>query len=216
MSHSTLSIAQPGLPPPPLRANHPLTLFGAAGPVLFVLLATLAGALQPGYDPRVNSVSEAALGPAGWLQTLNFVVFGASILALAATYARWARPASRVTVIALVLTGLAMAASGVVGSDRPGAEETPGGQVHNLLALVIFGSMVVSQIAAARALRRSGEAVYCVLIGALSLVLLVVYIGFSSEPGDALYAVGGIIERGLIVAAFGWMTVTGWRLATRR
>jgi hypothetical membrane protein len=214
VSHTTLSRAQPAISPP-IRTNHPLALFGAAGLILFVLLATLAGLLQPGYDPRINSISEAALGPAGWLQTLNFLVFGASILAFAATYARRARPASRVGVGTLVLAGLAVAASGVFGTDRAGAEETPGGQVHNLLALVAFGAMIVSQLAAARAARRAGEAMYSALTAALSLTLLVLYIGSGSEPGDALYPVGGIIERGLIVVAFGWITVIGQRLTTR-
>lgn len=48
------------------------------------------------------------------------------------------------------------------------------------------------------------------------LDLLFVLIGFGSDIGDPLYAVGGLIQRALIAVAFGWMTVTGGRRCTLR
>ena len=42
--------------------------------------------------------------------------------------------------------------------------------------------------------------------------LLFVLIGFGSDIGAPLYAIGGLIQRALIAVAFGWMTVTGRRL----
>jgi hypothetical protein len=46
----------------------------------------------------------------------------------------------------------------------------------------------------------------------LAFGLLLVYVGFGSDIGDPLYAVSDLIQRLLLTAAFGWMTVTAWRL----
>src|SRR5919202_1033509 len=49
-----------------------LTAFGMAGPVVFLVVATLLGLFQPGYDMAASAISELALGPLGWVQTANF------------------------------------------------------------------------------------------------------------------------------------------------
>src|SRR5512145_1141077 len=49
---------------------------GIIGPVIFVVLDLLAAVLRPGYDLTFNTVSELAVGPLGWLQTLNFISVG--------------------------------------------------------------------------------------------------------------------------------------------
>lgn len=49
---------------------------GIIGPTLFVAIFTFEGWLRPSYKPRGMVVSELALGPRGWIQRVNFVVFG--------------------------------------------------------------------------------------------------------------------------------------------
>jgi hypothetical membrane protein len=196
----------------PLDLTRLLARIGAAGPPVFLAVATVAGLAQPGFDLRTNSISEAALGPFGWLQTLNFYVFGLAIVAFALRFASFSRVASGL----LVVSGFAIAASGAFPTDPAGAAQTGAGQLHNLLALVAFGSTIVSFGFSAWALRRQagwgGHALYTALCLPLSLALLVVYIGVASDPGDPLYAVGGLLERALVLVAFGWMTLTGRRL----
>jgi Protein of unknown function (DUF998) len=50
------------------------------GPSLFLLTFTLEGWLRPGYHARAMFVSELALGPRGWIQSINFIVFGVLFL----------------------------------------------------------------------------------------------------------------------------------------
>src|SRR3954447_20070022 len=60
-----------------------LAAAGAAGPLIFLAVSALAGFLKPGYDLVGQSVSELALGAHGWLQTVNFFVLGAALVAAA-------------------------------------------------------------------------------------------------------------------------------------
>jgi hypothetical protein len=41
---------------------------------------------------------------------------------------------------------------------------------------------------------------------------LLVFVAFA---GDPLHAVGGFVQRALLAVAFGWITLTGWRLLLR-
>jgi hypothetical membrane protein len=53
---------------------------GVIGPVTFVVLDLIASALRPGYDLTFDTISQLAVGPLGWLQTLNFVFIGISTI----------------------------------------------------------------------------------------------------------------------------------------
>ncbi len=53
---------------------------GMIGPVLFAATFTIEGWLRPGYNPNSMFVSELSLGPRGWIQILNFIVFGVLFL----------------------------------------------------------------------------------------------------------------------------------------
>ena len=53
---------------------------GAFGGVLFAATYLIEGATRPGYDAIQYAISVLSLGPGGWLQQVNFVIFG--VLAL--------------------------------------------------------------------------------------------------------------------------------------
>lgn len=199
-----------------MHSGRLLTQVGAVGPLLFLAIATVTGLLQPGYDPRHQTISETALGPFGWLQTVNFYVFGATIALFAIGFARTFRAHSRVASVLIVLAGLAVAANGVFPTDPAGGAETDAGQLHNLLSLGAFLAMIVSYPFSAATMRRvpgwGSHALYTALTAPVVLVLLAVFIGLSSDPGDPLYAIGGLVQRAFVVVAFGWMTLTGWRV----
>jgi hypothetical protein len=55
------------------------------GPTLFVVMFTLEGWLRPGYEPLGMFISELALGPRGWIQVSNLMLFGA-LLRVCARY----------------------------------------------------------------------------------------------------------------------------------
>lgn len=49
---------------------------GILGPALFVTVFTIEGWIRPGYEPLKTFVSALSLGPRGWIQIANFLVFG--------------------------------------------------------------------------------------------------------------------------------------------
>jgi hypothetical protein len=89
--------------------------------------------------------SGLALGPHGWLQTLNFVVFGALQIAFALAVA--AIPAQRRAMTAAPVL-LALAGVGAVllvfETDPPDVDETWHGLVHGLAYLTWLGSIVIA------------------------------------------------------------------------
>ncbi|MBC8077337.1 MAG: DUF998 domain-containing protein [Chloroflexales bacterium] len=206
----------------PAAATQPWTLsrilltIGAAGPIVFLGVATLAGLLAPGYDMRTQPISELAVGPNGWLQTANFYIFGLAIIAFALGLFRSLPRGSWVGTGLLIIAGLGIIGSGVFPTDLKGAPETDAGGLHNLLFLVLFLALIVSYIFSALSFRKlAGWRAYTWATALMPLVvfgLLFVYVGFGSDVGDPLYAVSGLIQRLLLAVAFGWMSVTGWRL----
>lgn len=53
------------------------------GPALFVAVFLVLGAVKPGYDATARFVSEGSIGELGWIQIVNFVVLGITLLAFA-------------------------------------------------------------------------------------------------------------------------------------
>jgi len=57
-----------------------VVIAGIVAPVLFATVVVLAGFLRSGYDPVRQTISELAVKENGWLQTLNFVMFGVLLI----------------------------------------------------------------------------------------------------------------------------------------
>jgi hypothetical protein len=193
-----------------------LLAIGAAGPMVFLAIATLAGLFAPGYNMLTQPVSELALGAAGWLMTANFFVAGLAMIAFALGFFRNLTRGSYVATVLLSIAGLGMIGAGVFPTDLKGAPETDTGSLHNLLFLVILLALMISYVFSALAMRKQvGWRDYMWATALMPVVvfgLLFVYVGFGSDAGDPLYAVSGLLQRLLLAVAFGWMSVTGWRL----
>lgn len=197
-----------------------LLAIGAAGPVVFLGLATLAALFTPGYNMLAHPVSELALGPSGWLQTLNFYLFGLAIIVFAVGLFRSLPRPSWVGTGLLIITGACMVASGIFPGDLKGAPETDTGAIHNLLFLVLILALIISYFFSAFSFRKlagwRGYMWATVLVPFVVFGLVFVFIGFASDIGDPLYAIGGLIQRLLLAVAFGWMTLTAWRLLSAK
>jgi len=75
------------------RMTRLLISCGWIGPVLFTLVYTIDGATRPGYEPLQHWISHLSLGPRGWLNMLNLLVFGCLMLGFfAAPFAREEAP----------------------------------------------------------------------------------------------------------------------------
>jgi hypothetical protein len=54
--------------------------YAPGGAALFMVIATIQGLTRAGYDPWHQAVSALSLGPGGWVQAGNFLLFGAVLL----------------------------------------------------------------------------------------------------------------------------------------
>jgi hypothetical protein len=183
-----------------------VTLVGTGA---FVALVVLAHPLRPELPPADHFVSEYAVGPGGWVQTLAFICWAAGLGAAAALAAglplgpgrrgRWARALAAGFLVVAAVGAVLCAAfeTQTIGGVLPeGVDRTAEGRLHDLGSLLVLGGIVVAALAAARLL--SGR--YRWLIGAFALAFfawpaLLVMLGADAP---------GVGQRGLIALGCAW------------
>ncbi|MDA2804100.1 DUF998 domain-containing protein [Nocardiopsis suaedae] len=196
-----------------------LLVGGALAGPLFIAVFTAAGSLRPDYDQLRHPVSSLALTGAGWVQTANFLVAGALLLALAAGMHRSALLAGRARAAAWLVgaAGVGLLGSGAFVTDPvsgypPGApdaiEYTPVGVLHDAAAMPVFlglpAACVVLAVWALRT-RRPLLGAYSLLSAVAGIVLLQLFsAGFQQDP--ALVGVAGLYQRACVVVLLGWTT----------
>ena len=122
---------------------------GIIGPVVFVSVFLLEGWLRPGYSPLSAYVSALSLGPRGWIQISNFIIFGALLLVFTLGVANEFRSgkASRGGLILLAIIGVCYLASGPFVMDPAGtplSQATFHGTLHGILGGIVFLLMPIS------------------------------------------------------------------------
>ncbi len=60
-----------------------LAAAGIAGPILFAVVALVQSLLRPEHSLGADPISALAAGPSGWVQDVNFLVFGSLMIAYA-------------------------------------------------------------------------------------------------------------------------------------
>jgi hypothetical membrane protein len=210
--HARTADAVPGL-----TLNRALLAIGAAGPVLFLIVSTFLGLVDPDFDVMTEPVSALAWGPLGWVQTANFYALGAATIAFALGLYRSLEGHGRMgAAILLSISGLALILAGVFKGTPPGAEPTSSGMTHGMAFFWTF--IPLPTAFALTALRLKVEqgwgahAVYSAAMPSVVFGLVVIYGVLGSDPGAPLFFVGGILNRVLIALAFAWVTITAGRL----
>jgi hypothetical protein len=195
---------------------------GVIGPVLFVVMFLIEGAIRPDYDPIRVFVSQLSLGDQGWLQIANFVVSGLLIVAFAFGLRRVVSSgrASRWGPIMVGLVGLGVIVSGVFVTDPalgyppgapPGLTQNPSwhGALHLLGALVVFGGLPVACFVFARRFRVQADRPWMIYSAASAVGLLLFYFGATASASSAgsLHGVAGLLQRVSIGIGFAWIAL---------
>lgn len=196
--------------------THRLALAGVIGPVLSVVVFTVAGALRPGYSPVRQAISALGTGPGGWVIDALGVVVGVGLIVFAASFASLMRPTLRPGVrwfatVCIVLDGLGVATASVF-TDAPAtvALHTVGSSLGTVSTLVAF---VVVGVALRRnpRWRRWGTYSMVAAAGALALVAASYAFLMPRSPLHGIHA-GGLFERADFVWHYAWYVAFGWRL----
>src|SRR5437660_1025758 len=202
----TLSRWQKGL-------RSPLTLglvsCGAIGAFLFTVTYLLEGITRPGYDARTQPISALSLGPGGWVQQVNFIVFGILLVLSAAGWYRLLTPGRATIWFPLIqgMNGLCLIGAGVFSMDPfpgypPGTtltSSTVHGTLHSALAWVLITTLALGCFAFAQYVRKllhwHGWFVYSLITGILILIFWEAFVQGAERAVAGLVPLVGLTER---------------------
>jgi hypothetical protein len=196
----------------PVRA-----VIACIGLEIFAVASVVAGALDPGYDPRREGISAlaATTSPSAAVMIGGFLAL--AVGTISAGLALWSRlsrgTAGRIAAGLVLLAGAGMV---VVALARQDCSELIGAcaaaeragtlsghhVLHQLVSLAVFAALIAALFVLPRGLRRNQPWARCAvptrLAGLAALVALVALLSGSS--GD----LGGLVQRAFIVLVFGW------------
>lgn len=184
-----------------------LALAGIAGPLLFTAAFILQGFLRPGYSHVAEPVSALATGPNGWIQDLNFLVWGPLMIAYAVGLHLGIRR-SRYGLAGpalLVLSGIGLVVAGIFPArDATGAFSV--GPGHLTGALLTFLGAGTGLIAISRRMTGDaqwrGAARYALACGIAIVVLFLVTVRLAVPEGAPLHDWVGLLQRATLAVWF--------------
>jgi hypothetical protein len=183
---------------------------GVLGPILFYAVVMIEGAVRPGYNAVSDFVSYLSLGERGWVQIVNFIVFGLVMLAFALGLRSTLRtgPASVAEPILIGLFGAAVIVVGLFVTDSANAGQmSVHGFVHGLATLTLFAALSAACFVASRRFGGwHGFGLYSIITGVAIPVLLVLSAVSQS------HGIGGLIQRICIGLGWAWIVLLAIRL----
>jgi hypothetical membrane protein len=112
---------------------------GIIGSILFIAVFTIEGLMRQNYDAFRMYISELALGPRGWIQIANFIIFGILLLVFTLSLANKfkGKRESKIGQALIAIIGINFILAGVFVID-PSAEKSLNGIIHNVSSALIF------------------------------------------------------------------------------
>jgi hypothetical membrane protein len=223
-AHQGMEVRQVGIAADQASRRRPAVgLLGAAGiigPILFTVGFIVQELFRRGeYSPLAEPVSALEAGPNGWVQQVNFVVFGLLTIAYAVGLHRGVRPTRAGVVGSAIMVwtgiGLVLAAVFPLREDAAGLTYDPTG-LHVVNGMIFFLSIGVGLVVMSRRLARDARwrdlATYTLVTG-ITLLILFVAFGVLVGPDDApLHEWAGLAQRLVLLVWFPCTIVLALRL----
>ena len=191
---------------------------GIIAPIFFVVVFTVAGFLHPGYSAFGQMISNlGAEQPFSWLQDANFFISGLLLIAFAIGFyqsMRFIIGQRRLTVSSILLgfVGAGLANEAFFVTDLPGQTPTLHGVLHIVGFLVLFLSLIITQIRIGRQFLKFPEwrvlGGYSIATGIATLALILLFF----FTGHSIPQYVGLLNRIFVIVAFAWYVVMGWQL----
>ena len=178
----------------PLKDNILLSC-GVAGSLLFTFVYSLDGFLHKGYSASHSAISDLELVRNGWIQSLNFIIFGIFVLLFAIGLWREIQNGSAAFWLPFlqILVSLGLIISGVFIYNP----------THTMGAMLSFISLVICFFVFARKFyhdpRWKGWTLFSIICGVLMMILLGQFGYAKSHNGPA-----GIFERLVVLTRLIW------------
>jgi hypothetical membrane protein len=203
-----------------VRADHDLerssliaalAASGIAGPIIFTVVALMQSLLRQDHSLVAHPISALAAGSSGWVQNVNFLLFGLLMIAYGVGLHLGVRPsrAGVVGVVFLVLSGVGLMWGGLFpATDGMGAfDEDRVLHIPGFIMTFLGGGIgiIVMSRRMARDSRWRSLATYALVTGIAMLVLILVGGGLVRPPGAALHAWFGLFQWVLLAV---WLPCT--------
>jgi Protein of unknown function (DUF998) len=199
---------------------------GTIAPLLFVGTFTVEGFLRSGYDPARMHISALSLGPRGWIQVANFIVFGLLLFVftrglpgeLQVGKGSKAGPILLTTLSALFLI------SGPFVMDPTGTplgQATIHGTIHGLAGGIVFLLMPITCFVYLRRFLADPNwqslRLWTLVLGTIEAVGVFAFTIVSKLPQQASLLTGwlGLLQRIALVPFMLWLFVFGLQLLRR-
>jgi hypothetical membrane protein len=177
-----------------------LAAAGIIGPVIFVTLALVQSLLRPEHSFVSDPISALAAGPSGWVQDMNFLLFGCFMMAYAIGLHRGVRPTrwGAVSPAFLVLSGLGLMWAGLFPATDPSGAFQENRLLHIPGFIMTFlgaatGLMLMSR-RMARDPRWKNLPTYALATGAAMLLLLLAGARFVRPSTAPLHPWWGLFQ----------------------
>ena len=212
--------------PLPIRL---LIACGALGPILFILVFLVEGAIRPGYSAWHNFVSDLSLSNQGWMQIANFLICGVLMLCFALGLRQvfrtgrgsvWGPLLLGIFGLSLLIAGFFVTDPGL-GYYPPGTSSsthTLHGTIHGANAPLAFGSLTIAIFVLARRFASDrqwrGWALYSLVTGILFLGSFIAGLAVAvlDQNGVLPNSPAGLLERIAIIIGWGWIALLALRL----
>ena len=183
-----------------------LSIAGLVAPIWFITLVIVQGILQPDYSHIAMPVSALAAWPAGWMQRINFYVFGALMAAFTIALHLSIQPTRyRVVGIAFLFAScVGLVIAGLFPWIMVNAVPTET-KPHVVGAVLSFSGASLGLIALSRGMAADARwhslATYVMATGVTMLILFIALGWFAIDDGTPLHPWAGLLQR---VLAFIW------------
>jgi hypothetical membrane protein len=188
-----------------------LAAAGIAGPTIFALVDLMQSVLRQDHSLVQHPISALAAGPSGWIQNVNFLLFGLLMIAYAIGLHLGVGP-SRWGVVGfafLALSGIGLIWGGLFpATDTMGAfDEDRLLHIPGFVMTFLGGGigLIVMSRRMGRDPRWKSVATYALVAGIAMLVLILVGGGLVRPPGSPLHAWFGLYQWALLAV---WLPCT--------
>ena len=185
-----------------------LAAAGIAGPIIFAVVAFVQSVFRQDHSLVEHPISALAADTSGWVQNVNFLLFGLLMIAFAlglhlgVRLSRW----GWVGLAFLVLSGIGLMWGGVFpATDATGAfDDNRVLHIPGFIMTFLGGGigLVVMSRRMARDPRWQSVATYALATGITMLVLILVGGGLVRPPGAPLHAWFGLFQWVLLAVWF--------------
>lgn len=180
-----------------------------AAPFLFQFIMICVQLEQPYHDPLAETMSTLVWGRLGWLQALNFAVFGAMVITVAVRIRGLAagRRSSVVGNVLLFLIGVCFLLLAVCPNRMPGSAPTFRSYVHGTAVDLVAALFPLTCALLARSVRRGrmGTVVSNLTVAAASLELAMLVAGGFLVFVFPMAHLLGLLERAMMLVGCAWL-----------